>query len=189
MDDILSIILFGSIVPAVSYLIKILVIDNVFNYTKNEILLKSKEGKEFRYIVGLNESNEDIRKLFEDELKFEKLVEKNLYRFIKSHNLVDYHLTEGKRLDFLLSVNDRKIGIEAKSNVEHFKTKWVSSYFKENNDIDELIMIVNSKIPNDFMDEINKAEGSKVKFISSSNNRGLTKSINNILELDLGLRG
>ncbi|MNE49903.1 hypothetical protein D3C80_1444530 [compost metagenome] len=80
------------------------------------------------------------------------------------------------------------IGIEAKSNADIFKAKWISDYFKESDDIDELIMIVNSKIPAEYIDEVKKLnDGKKVIFISAPRGKEMYRLLNNVLVIGLGI--
>ncbi|SFP80191.1 hypothetical protein [Pseudomonas borbori] len=188
MDELLALITAGALIPAISLLVKKLIIDNAFKALENEISIKDKDGKEFKFVVNSNATSNEIRDIFESELKFESSVKKSLENFINTHKKNNLHLSHGKNLDFLLRHNDRRIGIEAKSNANKFKAKWILNYFKENNEIDELIMIIDSKIPETLLKEVNNFDkGKKIKFISSPGGRGLSKSINNVLEADLGI--
>lgn len=188
MDELLTIIVAGSLIPAISFLVKRFVVDRAFSVLENEISIKDKDGKVFKFIVNSDTSSEEVKNIFESELQFEADVKRSIDNFIRSHNKYEFILSHGKNLDFLLLHNDRKIGIEAKSNANRFKAKWISSYFEENKDIDELIMIIDSKIPEDFLKEVEKfGKNKKVKFISSPRGKGLSTSLKNVLEADLGL--
>ncbi|MBV7439698.1 hypothetical protein [Aeromonas sp. sif2416] len=185
MDELSTLIIAGSLIPAISFLVKKFIVDKIFSGLENEISIKDVNGKIIKFTVNTNTSNEEIRDIFESELQFEETVERNLNDFIRSHSKHKIQLSHGKNIDFLLHYNNKKIGIEAKANANRFKAKWISNYFKENKDIDELIIIINSKIPHDFIKEINNND--RIKFISSPKGKGLSKSINNVLEADLKL--
>lgn len=188
MEELLTLIAAGSLIPAISFLVKKIIIDKAFEVMENEISIKDKNGKVLKFIASSNISNEDVKIIFESELNFEAEVKKNINKFIHEHKKHNFELSYGKYIDFLLSYDDKKIGIEAKSNASRFKAKWISDYFKENIEIDELIMILDSKIPDSFLKEVDNLDSSKkVKFISSPRGKGLAKSISNVLEADLGL--
>jgi hypothetical protein len=189
MEELLTLIAAGSLIPVISFIVKKLIVDKAFEFMKDEISIKDKNGKEIKFIASTGISNEEIKIIFESELKFEAEVQKSINKFIHVHNKFDLKLSHGKYIDFLLSYDDKKIGIEAKSNVARFKAKWISDYFKENSEIDELIMIIDSRIPESFLKEVDRFDYSKkVKFISSPRGKGLAKSISNVLEADLGLK-
>jgi hypothetical protein len=188
MEELLTLIAAGSLIPAISIIIKKYIIDKVFEVSKNEITIKDKVGKEFKILIDAKDSDTEIKKIFETEIKFESEVQKILNKFIYNHKKLKLQLSSGNNLDFLLDFNDRIIGIEAKTHAEHFKAKWISNYFKENSEIDELIMIIDSKIPQSFLQEVSGFQkNQKVKFISSPRSKDLSKSINNLLEADLGI--
>jgi hypothetical protein len=185
MEELLTIIAAGSLIPAVSFLFKTLIVDKVFDALENDISIKDKDGKELRFIAN---SSDDIKAIFESELSFGKDVEKCINKFIRIHKEYSFELSSGKYIDFLLLCDDKRIGIEAKSNANRFRAKWISDYFKENIEIDELIMILDSKIPGSLIEEVeSRGLGKKVKFISSPKGKGLSELINNVLEADLGL--
>lgn len=185
MEELFTLIAAGALIPTISLLVKKLIVDRAFEILENEISIKDKNGKELKFIAN---SNEDVKAIFESELNFEKEVKKNINKFIHAHKKYDFELSNGKYIDFLLSYGDKNIGIEAKSNINRFKAKWISDYFKENIEIDELVIILDSKVPESFLKEIENFDyRKKIKFISSPRGKGLSQSINNVLEADLGL--
>lgn len=185
MEEILTLFAAGVLIPAISFLVKEFIVDKAFNALKNEISIKDKNGKVIKFIANYNE---DVKTIFETELNFEAEVKKNIDKFISSHKKHNFELSQGKYIDFLLSYRGKQIGIEAKSNADRFKAKWISDYFKENIEIDELIMIIDSKIPDGLLKEVDRLDNKKrIKFISSPRGKGLSRSINNVLEADLGL--
>jgi cell fate (sporulation/competence/biofilm development) regulator YlbF (YheA/YmcA/DUF963 family) len=188
MNELLAVIAAGALIPAISLIVKKLIVDRIFEGRESEISIRGKDGKEFKLLLDSGASSEELRDIFESEIEFEAEVKKNLERFIRSHEKYDLKLSNGKQVDFLLFSNGRRIGIEAKSNADRFKAKWISSYFKESSGIDELIMILDSKIPENFLNEVKTYDKNmKVKFISSPRGKELSKSIGNVLETELGL--
>lgn len=185
MEELLTLIAAGAMIPAISILVKKLIVDKAFDVLDHEISIKDKNGKELKFVAN---SNEDVKAIFEAELNFEAEVKRNINKFIHTHKNLNFELSNGKYIDFLLSYGNKNIGIEAKSNADRFRAKWISEYFKENIEIDELIMVVDSKVPQSLLTEVDRLSGSKkVKFISSPRGKGLSNSMNNVLETDFGL--
>lgn len=189
MNEIFSLIAAGTLIPAISVTIKIIVIDGLLNRVKREISITDAVGKEFKIVMNATASNDDLRKAFESEVRFESEVKRHLDSFIRTHKNYDLQLSSGNKLDFLLECNSKRIGIEAKANPKQFKAKWIYEYFENNNDIDELIMIIDSKVPESFLLETSKNEiHKKIKFISSPRGKGLSKSIENVLWTELNIK-
>jgi len=185
MEELLTLISAGALIPGISLLVKKFIVEKAFKALDNEMSIKDKNGKEFKFIAN---SNEDVKAIFESELNFESEVKKKINKFIYAHKKYDFELSSGKYIDFLLCYGDKKIGIEAKSDINRFRAKWISDYFKENVEIDELVMILDSRVPESFLKEIEDLDyRKKIKFISSPRGKGLSQSINNVLEADLGL--
>jgi len=189
MDEFSSLLLIGSIIPALAFFIKKIIIDKTLNTLANEFSIKSENGKELKFIAKSDISGSEIKKIVESEMNFETEVKKHLSHFITSNKKLNLELSHGKYVDFIVTQGDKIIGIEAKSNAERFKAKWISDYFKENNEISELILIIDSKIPNEIITEIEGCNSAgKIKLISSPNGKNLYKLINNVLSIDLGLK-
>ncbi|MNG66275.1 hypothetical protein D3C81_1120500 [compost metagenome] len=188
MEELTSLLLAGALIPTIAIIVRKLIVDKVFEKLGNEILVKDKNGKELKFITNSSISSKYVRDVFESELNFEAEVKKNIHKFIGSHSRLGFKLSSGKNIDFILSRGDKMIGIEAKSNADIFKAKWISDYFKESDDIDELIMIVNSKIPAEYIDEVKKLnDGKKVIFISAPRGKEMYRLLNNVLVIGLGI--
>lgn len=189
MDDFLSLLLMGSIIPTLAFVVKKVIIEKAISTLWNEFSIKSENGKELKFIAKIDISSNEIKKIIESELSFETEVKKHLSHFITSHKKLDLELSHGKYVDFIMSYGDRIIGIEAKSNAERFNAKWISEYFKENDGINDLIMIVDSKIPMKIINEVKQFDSDKrIRLISSPKGKDLSKLIDNVLTTDLGLK-
>ncbi|EJD6084789.1 TPA: hypothetical protein KEY91_002714 [Proteus mirabilis] len=189
MDELISLFLAGAMIPTIAILVKKFLVDRAFKKIQSEILVKNKDGKKLKFFTTLNVTDEEVKKIFESELNFEINVKKNIDKFIAAHKNLNFELSNGKYVDFILSYADKVIAIEAKSNANLFKAEWISDYFKENADVDELIMIINSKIPKEFIEEKNKlSNGKKISFIAAPREKELNKLLTNVLVNGLGLK-
>ncbi|MFV8570243.1 hypothetical protein ACNQ6O_03440 [Marinobacter sp. SBS5] len=186
MEDFLTLLAAGSLISAAAFITKNLVSEKLLNFVNKEISISDKRGKKTKFFVKFNTPDEEVFKLLDRELEFEKKVKNALNKYIRSHKEIDLNLSEESTFDFLVSSEDKKIGFEAKSSINSFKAEWIRDYFNENSEISELIMVVESEVPDNIFNEIKHSElGGKVKFVSSPQGTNLNQSIENILNSEL----
>lgn len=186
MDEMILAIIAGSLIPAIALITKKLVIDKVFNNINREIEIKTSSGKTRNYIINGKADEKIIIQLLESEINFELVVEKYIKNYINKSKHKDLSLSDGSHVDFILEINGKKVAVEAKENLDHFKANWAKNYLSDNKDINDIIFIVNSKISTKVMNNIENAIGSRnVKFISSPDGRGLNESLKNLLNTEL----
>ncbi len=186
MEDFLTLLAAGSLISATAFITKNLVSEKLLKFLNKEISISDERGKKTKFIVKFNTPDEDVYKLLEKELEFEKKVKNSLNKYIRNHKEIDLNLSEENTFDFLVSFDDKKIGFEAKSSIKSFKTEWIKDYFAKNSDISELIMVLESDIPNNIFNEIKRSElGEKVKFVSSPMGANLNQSIETILNSEI----
>ncbi|MDP4530506.1 hypothetical protein Q9252_00045 [Marinobacter salarius] len=186
MEDLLTLLAAGSLISAAAFITRNLVSEKLLRFINKEVSIVDKEGKKTKFIVKFNTPDEDIYKLLDRELEFEGKVKNSLTNYINKHKEIDMNLSEENTFDFLISFDNTKIAFEAKSSIESLKTKWIEDYFIENNEISELIMVLETEVPDNIMKEIRRSElGDKVKFISSLQGRDLSQSIENILNSEI----
>jgi hypothetical protein len=187
MEELLALIAAGSLIPAIAFLSKKLIIEKILEHTKKEILITDQNGKKSKYLVEFNMPSEEINKIFEKEIKFEKQVKSSLDKYISQHRKMKLKISEEKTFDFLISFENKRIGVEAKASASNFKANWISDYFSKDSNAEKLIMIFDSKIPESLTEKIMHSEyKNKVKFISSPRGKGLNETIENVLNSELG---
>lgn len=187
MEEVLSLIIAGVLIPSIAFLSKKIIIEKLLHKSKVGMIIKGENGREIKYLVESKTTGEQLRKIYESELKFEEQVKKSLKKYIELNRSLNLVLNEEKLVDYLIEYNDKKIGVEAKLNTKNFKAKWISDYFSNNSDTDEIIIIFRTKVSEEFKSEINKSQyKDRVKLISSPKGKGLTKLIENILNTEFG---
>lgn len=186
MEDFLTLLAAGSLISATAFITKNLVSEKLLKFLNKEISISDERGKKTKFFVKFNTPDEDVYKLLEKELEFERKVKSALNKYIRSHKEIDLNLSDENTFDFLVSFDDKKIGFEAKSSINSFKAEWIKDYFTKNSEISELIMVLESEIPNNIFNEIKRSElGEKVKFVSSTEGANLNQSIETILNSEI----
>jgi hypothetical protein len=186
MEDLLTLLAVGSLISVVTFVARLLVTEKLLKYIHKEVAVADKFGKTTKFFVRFNTPDEDIYKLLDREIDFEGKVKKSLAKYINSHKELNLKLSEENTFDFLLSVNNKKIGLETKSSINSFKPEWIWDYFTKNSDISELIMILDEKVPESLIQEIRRNElGGKVKLVSSPRGKNLSQSLENILNSEI----
>lgn len=187
MEELLALIAAGSLIPAIAFFSKKLIIEKILDHAKKEISITNQKGKKTKYLVEFNVTGEEISKIFEKELKFEEQVKSSLNKYISQHKNMNLKISEAKTFDFLIAFDNKKIGVEAKASTENFKAKWISDYFSKDSNAEKLIMIFESKIPESLTNEIRDSKyKNKVKLVSSPRGKGLSETIENVLNSELG---
>ncbi|ENC9835243.1 hypothetical protein ABLG28_001498 [Vibrio fluvialis] len=189
MDSLLAALAAGSLIPTIAFVIKKLLVDQIFKNLSKEIKIESSNGKSRNYLVGADVDEKEILRIIESEFDFESVVEKSLNQYIKKNKKNNLKINNDYFADFIVENEGKKIAIEAKSNFDNFKANWAKKYINESSDINELIFVVNSKISEQIRKDIEREIGnSKVKFISSPNGRKLNQSLENLLNNEFKIK-
>lgn len=189
MDSLIAALAAGSLIPAIAFLLKKLIVDQVFKNITKEIKIESRNGKSRNYLVNADVDEKEILRIIESEIDFELMVEKSLNNYIKNNKKNSVKINSDYFADFIVENNGKKIAIEAKSNFDNFKANWAKKYINDSSDINELIFVVNSKISDQIRKDIEREIGnSKVKFISSPNGRKLNQSLENLLNNEFKIK-
>lgn len=187
MEELLALIAAGSLIPAIAFFSKKFIIEKLLDHLKKEVLITDKNGKKTKYVVEFKTNDEEISRIFDKEIEFEKQVKNSLRKYISHHKKMNLKISEEKIFDFLISFEDQKIGIEAKSSAENFNASWISDYFAKGSNAEKLIMIFDSKIPESLTKKISGSKyENKVKLISSPRGKGLSERIESVLNGEFG---
>lgn len=183
MDDIIMAFVAGLVVPALAIIVKKFVVGKVFDGAYKEVKVKTQTGKELNYFIDANVTDKEVLELANSELDFEIEVKKSILNAIeKNHDNKVLNFTDGNYIDFILELNGRKIGVEAKSSLKNFKANWVEKYISENEGVHEIIFIVNSDISLIVKEEIKSVVGNnRVDFISSKVGQHLNDTFERII--------
>jgi hypothetical protein len=178
MDEFTSVILAGSIIPVIAVLIKKLLIDNLFNNSRKEVIIKSENGKTSNFTVSTHDIEKEISEYLKSMKELEKEVQKTLLKIVNENK--DLNLHYEKRLnkyDFSIANDDIKIFIDMTSNLKN-KKSIINEHKK--NDINKnnkfILISQNNKIKKE-LDEIDE----NLSFISFSNK----KNLNELLEMEI----
>lgn len=189
MDGLIAALAAGSLIPTIAFVIKKLIVDQVFKNISKEIRIESSNGKSRHYLVSADVDEKEILRIIESEIDFESVVERSLTQYIKKNKKNNFKINSDYCADFIVENDGKKIAIEAKSNFDNFKANWARKYINEESDINELIFVVNSKISNEIRKDIEREIGnSHVKFISSPNGRNLSQSLENLLNNEFKIK-
>ncbi|ENK1960118.1 hypothetical protein [Vibrio cholerae] len=189
MDSLVAALAAGSLIPTIAFVIKKLIVDQVFKNISKEIRIESSNGKSRYYLVNADVDEKEILRIIESEIDFESVVEKSLIQYIKKNKKNNFKINNNYCADFIVENDGKKIAIEAKSNFDNFKANWAKKYINEASDINELIFVVNSKISDEIRKDIEREIGnSHVKFISSPNGHKLNQSLENLLNNEFKIK-
>jgi len=181
MDDMISVVITGALIPLVALTFKS-IINLLFKNKRKELIFKSRDGKIKKFMVSASASESDVAAILKSELHYEKLVKNSIDSYIKRHKELKIEFKEGKSIDFLIESRDLKIGIEAKDSIENFNTQWLKNYFEDNSSIDEVIFIINNDIPEKLRDEVENLKSVyRLKCIPSPRGKNLSKHIEKTL--------
>ncbi|RWX52744.1 hypothetical protein [Photobacterium chitinilyticum] len=189
MDSLIAVLAAGSLIPTIAIIIKKLVIDQVFKNINKEIKIESSSGKSRNYLVNADIDEREIMRIIESEIDFEMVVRKSLNKYINKNRKQKLTVLDDYNADFIVEMDGKKVAVEAKSNLDNFKAIWAKHYIDGNENINELILVVNSKISEQIRLDIEDAIGdSRVKFISSPNGRRLNESLENLLNTEFKIK-
>ena len=111
-----------------------------------EITIKSSDGKEETLTLENGTDEEQIL----SALRKERELEESIYNILKTYTYPagDSIIKLGKSIDFIANINNRKIGIEVKSNLSYFNIEKFSKYLDEESDLEKLFIFTTGDIPN-----------------------------------------
>ncbi|EGQ9994412.1 hypothetical protein FR279_22610, partial [Vibrio vulnificus] len=85
MDSLVAALAAGSLIPTIAFVIKKLIVDQVFKNISKEIRIESSSGKSRYYLVNADVDEKEILRIIESEIDFESVVEKSLIQYIKKN--------------------------------------------------------------------------------------------------------
>lgn len=179
MDNFIIGISFGVLIASISPLLKTLVA-RIFKNKEKEMVVKESTGKETIITVKSNATPETIRESYVNYLNFERNIENALKAYQNINN--DFKFYPGVKVDFIGEYGNKRIAIEAKTNTKNLH-EMIAKYWESEPNINELILVVNSKVPQTFIEK-NKhlSFANAVKFISAPEVDNLQQSLSNALD-------
>jgi hypothetical protein len=178
MDELTSIILAGSIIPVIAMLIKKLLIENLFNNSKKELIIKSENGRESSLTVNAHDIEKELSEYLKSKKELEKEVQKTLLKIINDNK--DLKLHYEKRLnkyDFSIANDDVEIFIDMISSLKNKKSIINEHKKKDISKNNKFILISQNNKIKKALDEVDD----DLSFISFSNK----KNLNELLEMEI----
>lgn len=169
--------LVGALVPTIAYIIKRTFIDKKFSEKDREVIINDSKGVSSNIIINGEISVDKIKDHLNEIYNLEKELKKALDFYKKSNSKIVYK--NNKFVDYIVEHEGKIIGIEAKTSKNIPSKSYLENLKKEHPEIDDLIYVFNSKVPQEYLSKYQN--NNKIKFISSPNGKQLKEKITNIL--------
>nr|WP_256833681.1 hypothetical protein [Pseudomonas oleovorans] len=144
---------------------------------KRTLKVTDSDGRDRTIVYAGRLDEEHIASTLSTEYELERKIEKILKKYKRNHK--DFEVRRNKLVDFVVKMNGRIIAIEAKTGNNRPSEKYYKKLRDSHPEIDELIFLFNSEIPESYTKKYRDYLG--VHFISAPREKGLEHKIVNTL--------
>ncbi len=181
MDAPLIPIIASLVGAATAYFARWAIEKYIRSHKEQEIIIKSLDGKEETLSVkdGTNETQ------ILSALRKERDLEESIYNILKTYTypIENSTIKLGKFIDFIANIDNKKLGIEVKSNLSHLNIDKVNKYFSEESDLEKLLIFTTSTIPDKLIKRTKRlVDSNKIKYVTLNDEDEREQQIKKILE-------
>lgn len=176
MDEMIISVAVAILIPVIAFLAQ-KGLEKTFKNKTTHLILKDSYGKEQKITYTGKITLDAIQKIVKKEHTFESKVEQILKKYMRKNK--GFSFNRNHSVDFLLKVPGHVIGLEVKTNYSLPSKKYFDTVKQSHPELDQLIFLFNSEIPNKFLETYEN--DNFVKFISSPQEKKLSEELISIL--------